>query len=607
MAPTPGDAPLSTATPVEVVERYLQGSVEKRPSLLASLGLTAIQVLSSGAEDDAGGASSEPLAVAFTDLENFTAFTSREGDEAASRLLAEHHRAVGPLVRSRGGRVAKRLGDGLLLTFPEPEAAVLACLELVGSNPEPLRLRAGVHMGDLVVTRDDVIGHVVNVAAHVTESARWRGARDGRRAQRGSRAHVGALRALPPEELQGRRRDSAHQPRRVGDGRTVSGAFDLTDNVALVTGGNSGIGLGMTPRLWPRRAPSIAIWGTNEEKNLAAAEQLRSHGRQVVALRCDVGDEAPVEEAFAETVEALGRVDSCFANAGVSGARQSLRRDDHSRNGARVLQGQPRRGVLHVPRRRAPHGRARRRRRLVGTASLAAIEGAARSEHYAATKGAVISMVRSLAVEFARHGMRANAMLPGWIETDMTATPSRNEKFVKQRVAAHAHAPLGPGPTTSAAMAVYLASPASALPHRRHAPHRRRLLVVLSRPRPDGPQHAPAAGLCVGDDDTHGVADRERGGAAYGIEPVVVGGDDDRERRGERIERDEHLHPCAGQGGDEHERAPCGPAEVQARHGRVLVGDLVHGARVERPQAAVHVKRVDEAERRRQQARRRRG
>lgn len=169
---TPGDAPLSTATPVEVVERYLQGSVEKRPSLLASLGLTAIQVLSSGAEDDAGGASSEPLAVAFTDLENFTAFTSREGDEAASRLLAEHHRAVGPLVRSRGGRVAKRLGDGLLLTFPEPEAAVLACLELVGSNPEPLRLRAGVHMGDLVVTRDDVIGHVVNVAARVTESAR---------------------------------------------------------------------------------------------------------------------------------------------------------------------------------------------------------------------------------------------------------------------------------------------------------------------------------------------------------------------------------------------------------------------------------------------------
>ena len=168
----PGDAPLSTATPVEVVERYLQGSIEKRPSLLASLGLTAIQVLSSGAEDEPGEGTGEVLTVAFTDLERFTAFTAAEGDEAASRLLAAHHRAVGPLVRSRGGKVAKRLGDGLLLTFPEPEAAVLACLELVASNPDPLRLRAGVHVGDVVVTRDDIIGHVVNVAARVTESAR---------------------------------------------------------------------------------------------------------------------------------------------------------------------------------------------------------------------------------------------------------------------------------------------------------------------------------------------------------------------------------------------------------------------------------------------------
>jgi adenylate cyclase len=168
----PGDAPISTATPVEVVERYLEGSVERRPSLLASLGLTAIQVLSSGAEEESGEGTGFVLAVAFTDLEGFTAYTSVEGDEAASRLLAEHHRTVGPLVRSRGGKVAKRLGDGLLLTFPEADAAVLACLELVAAHPEPLRLRAGVHMGDVVVTRDDVIGHVVNVAARVTESAR---------------------------------------------------------------------------------------------------------------------------------------------------------------------------------------------------------------------------------------------------------------------------------------------------------------------------------------------------------------------------------------------------------------------------------------------------
>ena len=99
----------------------------------------------------------------------------------------------------------------------------------------------------------------------------------------------------------------------------MSGAFDLTDHVALVTGGNSGIGLGYAEGLAEAGA-SVAIWGTNEEKNVAAAEQLRSHGRPVVALRCDVGDETQVDDAFARTLEALGRVDSCFANAGTNRA-----------------------------------------------------------------------------------------------------------------------------------------------------------------------------------------------------------------------------------------------------------------------------------------------
>src|SRR5205085_11079116 len=104
--------------------------------------------------------------------EGFTPFTRRNRAEVASQLLADHHRTVGPIVRSRGGRLVKRLGDGLLLTFPAPEAGVLACLELCATPPEPLRLRAGLHVGDVVVTRDDVVGHVVNVAARVTESAK---------------------------------------------------------------------------------------------------------------------------------------------------------------------------------------------------------------------------------------------------------------------------------------------------------------------------------------------------------------------------------------------------------------------------------------------------
>jgi adenylate cyclase len=167
----PSSEVISTATPMEMVERWMERSAEQRPSLLGTLGLNAIQLLSSSSEGSSEDGAGAPLTVVFTDLEGFTSYTAREGDEAASQLLAAHHREVGPVIRSRGGHITKRLGDGLLLTFPSPEAAVLAALELVAAQPSPLRLRAGMHLGDVVATRDDVIGHVVNVAARVAESA----------------------------------------------------------------------------------------------------------------------------------------------------------------------------------------------------------------------------------------------------------------------------------------------------------------------------------------------------------------------------------------------------------------------------------------------------
>jgi adenylate cyclase len=168
----PGDHPLSTSTTLDVVQRFLERSVERKPSALTAIGLNAIQLLSwDRGADPATGLPAE-VTIVFTDLEGFTTFTANEGDEAASKLLNEHHRVVGPIVRGRGGKVVKRLGDGLLLSFPSPEAAVLAALELVPAAPEPLRMRAGMHCGEAVVTRDDVIGHVVNVAARVAESAK---------------------------------------------------------------------------------------------------------------------------------------------------------------------------------------------------------------------------------------------------------------------------------------------------------------------------------------------------------------------------------------------------------------------------------------------------
>jgi adenylate cyclase len=169
----PDEEVITTSTPVDVLERWLESTVEQKPSTLAALGLSAIQILSSNADDVATEGIPDTLTIAFTDLEGFTTYTARKGDEAASHLLAEQQRVVGPIVRSRGGRVVKHLGDGLLVTFTSAEAAVLAGLELVESPPEPLRLRVGLHTGEVLVLRyHDVVGHVVNVGARVAESAR---------------------------------------------------------------------------------------------------------------------------------------------------------------------------------------------------------------------------------------------------------------------------------------------------------------------------------------------------------------------------------------------------------------------------------------------------
>jgi class 3 adenylate cyclase len=174
----PGERPISSSTPGEILRRFLERTVERHPSKLSSLGLTAVQLLSS--EEDGGGpgagrgtgGAAGPLTVVFTDLEGFTAYTDAHGDAAALALIDEHHQRARPTVRRWKGRIVKHLGDGLLCTFPEPLSGLRAAIDLQASAPDPLRLRAGVHMGEAVVTKTDVVGHVINVTARVCEAAK---------------------------------------------------------------------------------------------------------------------------------------------------------------------------------------------------------------------------------------------------------------------------------------------------------------------------------------------------------------------------------------------------------------------------------------------------
>lgn len=209
------------------------------------------------------------------------------------------------------------------------------------------------------------------------------------------------------------------------------GDFDLTGKVALVTGGNGGIGLGMAEAL-ARAGASVAIWGSNPDKNRTAEERLKAHGGPVLALACDVADEDQVEARMAQVLAAFGRLDGCFANAGRSLARTSFH--ELSTADWRAVMSVNLDGAFFTLRAAARHmvGRAKAGEpggRLVVTSSTSTIHGPAGSVAYGASKGALNVMVRALAVEYARHGITANAVVPGWIETDMTAATFAAERF----------------------------------------------------------------------------------------------------------------------------------------------------------------------------------
>jgi adenylate cyclase len=166
----PANQPLSPSNPIEILERFLARSVERKPSLLSTIGLNAIQLLAPHGTQGAGEV--ESVTVAFTDLVGFTTFTETRGDSAAAELITEHYRVAGPIARRWQGRVMKHMGDGLLCTFPDANSGIRATLELLEAAPPPLRMRAGLHMGEAVVSHDDVVGQVVNIAARVAETAK---------------------------------------------------------------------------------------------------------------------------------------------------------------------------------------------------------------------------------------------------------------------------------------------------------------------------------------------------------------------------------------------------------------------------------------------------
>lgn len=234
--------------------------------------------------------------------------------------------------------------------------------------------------------------------------------------------------------------------------------FDLSGKTTLVTGGNSGIGLGMAVGLAEAGA-DVCIWGTNPAKNDAALAALSAVCDSATAMLVDVGDEDAVDAATSSVVERYGRLDAVFANAGVG--MTSSRFESKSTEEWKAVQRINLDGVFFTFRSAVrPMLEQGQGGSLVVTSSLSARLGMARGQEYSSTKGAVIPMIRALAVEYGKHGIRANALMPGWIETPMTDGLLGNERFDQRNLP---RVPIGRygEPGDFAGIAVYLASDAS--------------------------------------------------------------------------------------------------------------------------------------------------
>lgn len=210
--------------------------------------------------------------------------------------------------------------------------------------------------------------------------------------------------------------------------------FDLSGHVAIITGGNGGLGLAMAKGL-VKAGASIAVWGRNSYKNAAAIESLTSMGGDAAAFAADVTQPAQCAEAFAATLERFGRVDSLFANAGGSGARgpfHTLSTEDWRHSVDLNLSSAVDCFKLAI----AHWLEAKQPGKLIVTSSIAGLIGIPMAAPYSATKAAVQGLVRGLAIEYGRAGIQANAILPGFIETELSVdTPKYFQDGARRRVA----------------------------------------------------------------------------------------------------------------------------------------------------------------------------
>jgi 2-deoxy-D-gluconate 3-dehydrogenase len=237
----------------------------------------------------------------------------------------------------------------------------------------------------------------------------------------------------------------------------TAGLFDLGGKVAIVTGGNGGIGLGMARGLAEAGA-DVAIVGRNEAKSLAAVDDIKQRGARAISVVADVTNKATVAEMAELVRRELGRIDILVNNAGIN-----IRKPPHA------LEIEEWDSVIKTNLTSAflcsqavyPAMKAAGGGKIINIGSMMSIFGASFTPAYAASKGGIVQFTRSCACAWAADNIQANAVLPGWIDTDLTKRARAEIEGLHDKVLARTPAARWGAIADFAGVAVFLASSAS--------------------------------------------------------------------------------------------------------------------------------------------------
>lgn len=233
--------------------------------------------------------------------------------------------------------------------------------------------------------------------------------------------------------------------------------FDLKGRVAIVTGGNGGIGLGMAEGL-AHAGATIMLSGRNAKKAETALATLRKAGGKAEFCEADVTKEAECKKLVAKTAETFGRVDILINNAGTNVRKPA---EEYSLTEWMHVMDTNLTSAFMCSQAAYPEMLKAKGGKIVNIGSMLSIFGVGFGAPYGASKGGIVQLTKALASGWAKDNIQANAILPGWIETDLTAGAKRDIEGLNERVVARTPAKRWGKPADLAGVAVFLCSAAS--------------------------------------------------------------------------------------------------------------------------------------------------